>query len=108
MREDDGRGRKVAVVSDVLLNGPADVLSLLAPRDFGAMQLPPAELPEAAAALWLENLLDQARELRAHGYGVVGLLAPGEPAGDAVRALGVPVLEAGDAARVEAFLAEHG
>lgn len=77
----DGRGMRVALVSDAVLNPPPgapDRLAELAAAGWAVIALAPADLPDAAAEAWRAAALDQAAELARHGATVVELLADGD------------------------------
>ena len=64
----DPRGRRVAVVADSLLES---LLPELRARDFGMIQLPPADLEPDVASAWREQAAEHAAEFLRHGYEVV-------------------------------------
>jgi hypothetical protein len=107
LRWTDARSRLVAVVSDSLLNPAGPLLDLLAERGWGVIQLPPAALGEADAALWLEALVDEVTEFRRHGYAVVALIDSSDRHAGALDDL--PTLTVSPEARTEAaaFLAPY-
>lgn len=118
--KDDGRSRRVALISDTVLNPPPggpDVIGAVADAGWGVIALPPPSLPAAATRAWAAGAADQARELARHGMTVVAVLDAGDPDGraaltDALAAdppLTVPSLAsaAGDLDAITAFLAAH-
>jgi hypothetical protein len=64
----DPRSRKLAVVADSLLESRLD---RLAQEGYGIIQLPPANLDEQTAALWLEQVAEQVAEFVRTEYTVV-------------------------------------
>jgi len=64
----DVRGRRVALVSDSLLEGSLDAL---AAEGFGVIQLPPDGLDSATVDAWLEQVAEHAEEFQRTGYEVV-------------------------------------
>lgn len=92
----DVRSARIAVVSDDLLTGLLDVF---AETGWGTMQLPPAEVDEETARLWVGQTAEHAAEFLRNGYTVV--LAGETPwAGELERALAG--LDAPTLPRVEA------
>jgi hypothetical protein len=118
--KDDGRSRRVALVSDAVLNPPPDgpdVIGAVTDAGWGVIALPPPSLPAAATRAWAAGAADQARELARHGMTIVAVLDAADGAGraaltDALAAdppLAVPSLvSAGDDLNaVGEFLAAH-
>ncbi|HEX7297590.1 MAG TPA: hypothetical protein VF257_01200 [Solirubrobacteraceae bacterium] len=73
----DRRSRRVALVSDSVLNPPPgapDRLGPLADAGWGIIALPPPGLPDAHARAWRTAALDQAHELARHGLLVIRVL----------------------------------
>ena len=64
----DVRGRRVAVVSDSLLER---LLDPLAAEGYGIIQLPPDGLDNATVAAWLEQVAEHVEEFQRTGYEVV-------------------------------------
>ena len=64
----DVRGRRVALVSDSLLE---DMLDALSAEGFGIIQLPPDGLDGPTVAAWLEQIAEHAEEFQRTGYEVV-------------------------------------
>ena len=64
----DVRGRRVALVSDSLLE---DMLDALSAEGFGIIQLPPDGLDGPTVAAWLEQVAEHAEEFQRTGYEVV-------------------------------------
>lgn len=64
----DVRGRRIAVVSDALLE---DRLDPLAAEGYGIIQLPPDGLDNATVAAWLEQVSEHVEEFQRTGYEVV-------------------------------------
>jgi hypothetical protein len=67
----DARGFRVALLSAELVNpaaGGLDALAVLERLDWGAIQLPAVDYPEAVAAPLLEQAAEQAEEFARHGY----------------------------------------
>jgi hypothetical protein len=103
VRDDDPRGRKIAVVSDAIVNGPG--LTVFEREGWGVMQLPPRELDQDASVLWVENLADQVAEFLRHGYTVVAVVGQDDaPAARRLPAVPVLVLTAG--VEIAPFLAQ--
>jgi hypothetical protein len=75
MREADGRGRRLAVISHELMNAhltnDADAITALALLEefgYGLMALPSITQPDALRAVALEHLIDQLQDYLRHGY----------------------------------------
>jgi len=117
--EGDGRGFRVAICADALVNpepGGLDALAVCERTDFGVMQLPATWYPADVAAGWLEQVAEQLDEYLRRGYAVVLLSQAGDGAGaaqrEALRAalaavgreLPVEFESDGDADALEAFL----
>jgi hypothetical protein len=69
----DGRSRRVAIVSDRVLNPPfgePDRITQLAEDGWGVVALPPAGLDGAAWQAWVAPLVDQVVTFLADGYEV--------------------------------------
>lgn len=68
--EGDARSFRVALVTGELLNaaGGIDALAVLQQEDWGAIQLPAADYPDAVAAPLLEQVAEQTEEFSRHGY----------------------------------------
>jgi hypothetical protein len=68
--EGDARGFRVALVAGELLNGATgvDVLAVLQQEDWGVIQLPAGEYPDAVAGPLLEQVAEQSEEFARHGY----------------------------------------
>ena len=81
----DVRGRRVALVSDALLEG---MLDALAAEGFGIIQLPPDGLDGPTVAAWLEQVAEHVEEFRRTGYEVV-LVSAGRH-DEALAPLGLP------------------
>ena len=81
----DARGRRVALVSDSLLEGALDALSA---EGFGIIQLPPDSLDEPTVAAWLEQVAEHVEEFQRTGYEVV-LVSDGRH-DEALAVLGLP------------------
>jgi len=64
----DLRGRRVALLSDSLLER---LLDPLAAEGFGVIQLPPDGLDNATVAAWLEQVAEHVEEFQRTGYEVV-------------------------------------
>ena len=86
--EGDARSFRVALVADEYLNAPAvDALAVLQAEDWGVIQLPSRDYPDAVAGPLLEQVAEQADEFARHGYrlalvgGRAGLDAALEPFG---------------------------
>ena len=68
MNDPDPRSRRIAVVSDSLLEPLLDELD----RDgFGVIQLPPAGLDPETVAAWLEQTAEHVAEFRRNAYEVL-------------------------------------
>ena len=68
MNDRDPRSRRIAVVSDSLLEPLLDELD----RDgFGVIQLPPAGLDPETVAAWLEQTAEHVAEFRRNAYEVL-------------------------------------
>jgi len=83
VRNNDSRSRRIALVADAVMNpapGAADLLSLIATRDWGVIALPPERLGEPAISQWIAGVADQVREFRRHGMVVVAVLDPRDKA----------------------------
>jgi len=83
----DPRAGRVAVVADSLLESSLDELRV---ENWGVIQLPPAELDDAAAAEWLALAAEQVSEYQRTGY-EVKLVDDGawrEPLAEALTRLG--------------------
>ena len=81
----DARGRRVALLSDSLLEGSLDAL---AAEGFGIIQLPPDGLDGPTVAAWLEQVAEHVEEFQRTGYDVV-LVSDGRH-DEALAALGLP------------------
>jgi hypothetical protein len=116
----DGRSRRVALVSDRILNPPEDspdTLAAMVADGWGVIGLPPAALGSSEARAWVDGAVDQARELARHGMTVVAVLDPGDAVTTALLerslaaapALAVPALVAAapDSGLVARFLDDH-
>jgi hypothetical protein len=107
--ETDARSFHVALVADELVNPSTegyDALAVLEELDWGAIQLPARWYPDAVAAPLLEQVAEQAHELRADGYDLV-LVGDRPGLEPALHALGVPVpdsVPAADAAELRRAL----
>ena len=64
----DPRGRRIAVVADSRLGA---LLPELRARDYGTIQLPPAELEPEVASAWLDQVAEHVAEFVRHDYEVV-------------------------------------
>jgi hypothetical protein len=64
----DARSRRMAVVSDSLLES---LLDPLAEAGYGVIQLPPADLDDETASLWLEQVAEHVAEFVRNEYTVV-------------------------------------
>ena len=67
----DGRSRRIAIVSDRVLNPPPgepDRMALLAEEGWGVVALPPAGLAGEAWQAWAAPLVDQLATFLADGY----------------------------------------
>jgi hypothetical protein len=120
--KDDGRSRRVALISDAVLNPPdgaPDVIGALVDAGWGVIALPPgARVSDGALRHWAAGAADQARELARHGMTIVAVLDAGDGrARDALAgalavepSLHVPTLVPGSGGlgEVAAFLAAHG
>jgi hypothetical protein len=87
----DPRSRRIAVVSDSLLE---PLLDELRDAGFGVIQLPPADLDPPTTAAWLEQTAEHVAEFRRNDYEVV-LVDDGAHSAELERelaALGVPPL----------------
>jgi hypothetical protein len=87
----DPRSRRVAVVSDSLLE---PLLDELGREGYGIIQLPPTDLDRETAAAWVEQAAEHVAEFRRNDYEVV-LADDGSYGSDlaqALAALGVPPL----------------
>lgn len=78
MREDDPRGRRLAIVAHELLNAhlaedtdAADALSALEDLGYGLMALPPLTQAEAVRLQAVEQLVEQLQDYLRHGYRAV-------------------------------------
>jgi hypothetical protein len=116
----DDRSRRVALVSDAVLNPPPgapDVIGAVADAGWGVIALPPPSLPAASTRAWAAGAADQARELARHGMTIVAVLDAADADGRAALTgalaadppLAVPALvaPAGDLDAITAFLAAH-
>ena len=80
----DPRSRRMAVVADSLLES---LLDPLAKENYGIIQLPPADLDDGTASLWLEQVAEHVAEFVRNEYTVV-LADDGAYGEPLVRALG--------------------
>jgi hypothetical protein len=77
----DGRSRRVAVVSDRIVNPPDGdraAMERLAAAGWGLVQLPPPGLEPADRADAIAAIVDQLAALSAEGYAVALAVDPGE------------------------------
>jgi hypothetical protein len=108
--EGDLRGFRVALVASELLNPPAgglDALAVLEQEDWGAIQLPAADYPDAVAGPLLAQVAEQTEEFVRHGY---RLALVGRRAGlaEALERYGVdvpPAIEPSSTTELRSFLA---
>lgn len=106
--EGDARGFRVALVAGALLNGQTgvDVLAVLQQEDWGAIQLPAAEYPDAVAGPLLEQVAEQAEEFARHGYRLA-LIGGREGLAEALARYGLaepPQIDPASEADLRAFL----
>ena len=107
--EGDARGFRVALVAGELVNprdGEVDALAVLEQQDWGAIQLPAAEYPDAVATPLLEQAAEQAEEFSRHGY-VLALVGRRDGLTEALPRYGLetpPAIEPGSAEELRAFL----
>jgi hypothetical protein len=106
----DRRGFRVALVAGELVNpgeGELDALAVLEAEDWGAIQLPAKEYPDAVAGPLLEQAAEQAEEFARNGYTIA--VIRGRPGLDeALARYGIAPLPTADpatAADLRAFLA---
>jgi hypothetical protein len=105
--EGDVRSFRVALVADEYMNAPqVDALGVLQAEDWGVIQLPSRDYPDAVAGPLLEQVAEQADEFARHGYRVVVI---GERAGlgQALAPFGLDTLPAvapGSTDELQAFL----
>ncbi len=108
--EGDQRGFRVALVASELVNPPAgglDALAVLEQEDWGAIQLPAADYPDAVAGPLLDQVAEQTEEFARHGY---RLALVGRRAGlaEALERHGVdvpPAIEPSSTTELRSFLA---
>jgi hypothetical protein len=109
--EGDARGRRVAVISDRLVNpqdGALDGLAVLEAEGWGVIQLPPSRYPAAVRTSLLEHVAEAVEEFLKHGYTVVAVGLDAR-AKRALAAAGIPPLPAVNprtTAALHAFLRE--
>jgi hypothetical protein len=111
--EGDARSFRVALVTSELLNARADgidALGVLVALDWGVVDLPAADYPDAVAGPLLDQVAEQTEEFARHGYRLVQV---GERAGlgEALDRYGVerpPAIDPVDAAALRAFLERRG
>jgi|SRR5437763_7473536 len=68
---EDARGFRVAIVAGELLNptgGAIDALAICQEEDWGVIQLPAADYPDAVAEPLLDQVAEQTEEFERHGY----------------------------------------
>jgi hypothetical protein len=86
MRRDDLRGRRVAIVADILINPtsafyedmaptPGPVLDVLAQDGWGLMKAPPPSLNEGAMRAAIASIAGDAQEYAKHGHRLVVIAA---------------------------------
>jgi len=81
VKANDRRSRRVALVADAVMNpvpGKANLLALVAARDWGIVGLLPERLGQPAIRQWMAGVADQVAEFRRHGMVVVAVLDPAE------------------------------
>jgi hypothetical protein len=99
----DERSRRVAVVSDDLVNAHAggfDVLAVLEQAGWGAIVLPPAWYPAELSANLLTQFAEHIEEFLRHGYDVV-CVGSCEGLSEPLAALGVSMPESRTPSRAE-------
>lgn len=64
----DVRSRRVAVVTDAVVNDPRGAVDALIDAGWGLIQLPPTDLPAATRVALLEMIAEQVDEYQRHGY----------------------------------------
>jgi hypothetical protein len=107
--EGDARGFRVALVAGELINPPdgaVDALAVLEQEDWGAIQLPAADYPDAVAAPLLEQAAEQAEEFARHGY-VLALVGHREGLIETLQRYGLqtpPAIEPDSAEELRQFL----
>jgi len=109
----DARGFRVALVADEFVNpatGGLDALAVLEAADWGAIQLPAADYPNAVAEPLLDQVAEQAEEFHRHGYRLA-VIGSREGLEDALRSHGVPPpphIQPADAEALREFLDAAG
>jgi hypothetical protein len=105
----DARGFKVALVQGELLNpgSEVDALAVLEQENWGAIQLPASDYPDAVAGPLLEQVAEQAEEFARHGYRLA-LIGHRDGLSAALAGYGLdepPSIKPSTAAELRAFLA---
>ena len=92
MRDSDIRGRRLAIVSDMLMNAhltddasAVDALAALEELGFGLMALPPAAQSEAIRREALRHLIEQVQDYLRHDY--VAIAVADDHVGDGIERL---------------------
>ncbi len=103
----DLRSFRVALVADEYMNAPqVDALAVLHAEDWGVIQLPSREYPDAVARPLLEQAAEQADEFARHGYrlAVVGERAGLDAALEPFGLAALPAIAPASADELQAFL----